>query len=209
LASNADYLRSKKIGDEYYCFLTECKEPHACTILLRGASKDVLNEIERNLQDAMNVARNVMMDAKLLPGGGAIEMEISVQLNEKASSLESSAQFPYRAAASAFEVIPRTLSQNCGSNVVRVITDLRSRHAKSNKNGCFMGIDGNTGDVTDMRDIGVWDTLTVKQQVFKTAIEAASMLLRIDEVLSGIKKDDNKPNPPKVYPGGIPEDVEV
>ena len=61
----------------YFAFLVECKEPKACTILLRGASKDILNEVERNLQDAMNVARNVMMDASLCPGGGAVEMEVA------------------------------------------------------------------------------------------------------------------------------------
>ena len=72
----------KKIGDEYFTFMTECKDPKACTILLRGASKDVLNEIERNLHDALGVARNVLVNPKLVPGGGAIEMELSCRLME-------------------------------------------------------------------------------------------------------------------------------
>ena len=75
----------KKIGDEYFTFMTECKKPKACSILLRGASKDVLNEIERNLQDALGVARNVLINPKLVPGGGALEMELSCRLMEKAA----------------------------------------------------------------------------------------------------------------------------
>jgi T-complex protein 1 subunit gamma len=78
----------KKIGDEYFTFMTKCKEPKACSILLRGASKDVLNEIERNLQDALGVARNVMINPKLVPGGGAVEMELSCRLMEYAQNIE-------------------------------------------------------------------------------------------------------------------------
>lgn len=74
----------KKIGDEYFTFLTECKEPRACSIILRGASKDVLNEIERNLQDALGVCRNVFLNPKVVPGGGALEMELACRLMEKA-----------------------------------------------------------------------------------------------------------------------------
>ena len=70
----------KKIGDEYFTFLTECKEPRACSIILRGASKDVLNEIERNLQDALGVCRNVFLNPKVVPGGGALEMQLACRL---------------------------------------------------------------------------------------------------------------------------------
>lgn len=100
----------KKIGDDYFTFMTECKEPTACSIVLRGASKDVLNEIERNLHDALGVARNVLNNPKLVPGGGALEMEIACKLNEKAMTVEGIQQWPYKALASAFEVIPRTLA---------------------------------------------------------------------------------------------------
>lgn len=113
------------IGDEYYTFLTKCKDPNACTILLRGPSKDILNEIERNLQDAMSVARNVYFEPRLAPGGGATEMAISVRLAEKAKNIEGVAQWPYRAVSDAMEVIPRTLVQNCGGNPIRVLSSLR------------------------------------------------------------------------------------
>lgn len=79
----------RKIGDDYFTFMTECKKPNACSIILRGASKDVLNEIERNLHDAMGVARNVLVNPKLVPGGGALEMELACRLLEKAQTVES------------------------------------------------------------------------------------------------------------------------
>ncbi|KAF0400197.1 T-complex protein 1 subunit gamma [Gigaspora margarita] len=114
-----------KIGDEYFTFLTKCKNPKACTILLRGPSKDILNEVERNLQDAMCVARNVFFNPLLAPGGGATEMAISVKLSENSKTLEGVEQWPYKSVADALEVIPRTLVQNCGGNAIKVLTQLR------------------------------------------------------------------------------------
>ncbi|KAL2613151.1 hypothetical protein R1flu_024843 [Riccia fluitans] len=182
----AGLFEVQKIGDEYFTFIVECKNPKACTVLLRGASKDLLNEVERNLHDAMGVARNVIKDSKLVPGGGAAEMAVSSILKQKGALIESIEQWPYNAAARAFEVIPRTLAQNCGVNVIRVMTALQAKHASSENR--MIGIDGNTGVITDMKAAGIWDSYGVKVQTFKTAIEAASMLLRIDDILSGLKK---------------------
>ena len=117
----------EKIGDEYFTFLTACQDPQACTVLLRGPSKDVLNEIDRNLADAMSVARNVFFDPTLAPGGGATEMAISVGLQQKARSVTGVEGWPFRAVADAMEVIPRTLVQNSGGNAIRVLTELRVR----------------------------------------------------------------------------------
>lgn len=111
----------------YFTFLTECKTPKACTILLRGPSKDILNEIDRNFADAMSVARNVVFDPTLAPGGGATEMAISVGLHAKARSVVGIEGWPYRAVADAMEVVPRTLVQNSGGNAIRVLTELRVR----------------------------------------------------------------------------------
>lgn len=96
----------RKIGDEYFTYLVECKNPKACTIVLRGPSKDVLQEIDRNLQDAMAVARNVLFEPRLVPGGGASEMALSVGLIERAKKISGPQQMPYRAAAHALSVIP-------------------------------------------------------------------------------------------------------
>ena len=114
-----------KLGDEYFTYLTKCSSPKACTILLRGPSKDILNEIDRNLADAMGVARNVVFDPRLAPGGGATEMAISVGLAKKSKSIEGVDGWPFKAVSEAMEVIPRTLIQNAGGNAIRVLTQLR------------------------------------------------------------------------------------
>lgn len=176
----------RKLGDEYFSFFEECAEPKACTILMRGASKDVLNEMERNLQDAMQVARNVVFEPLLLPGGGATEMAIACALRRQSDSIEGVQKWPYRAVAEALEVIPRTLLQNCGAHVVRVMTALRAKHA-TGKNSTF-GVDGIKGKLVDMDDAGVWEPFSVKTQSIKTAVEAACMLLRIDDIVSGLSK---------------------
>merc|ERR1719341_3001759 len=112
IGTGAGLFEVKKIGDEYFSFIEECKDPKACTILLRGASKDILNEVERNLQDALNVARNLWLEPALVPGGGATEMEVAYTLSQMAKSLNGVIQWPYKAVATALEIIPRTLAQN-------------------------------------------------------------------------------------------------
>ncbi|CAG4935018.1 unnamed protein product [Colias eurytheme] len=173
----------KKIGDDYFTFVTECKNPKACTILLRGASKDVLNEIERNLQDALHVAKNLVLNPRLVAGGGAVEMAVSQALAANASH-----NTPYRAVATALEIIPRTLAQNCGANTIRTLTALRARHAGNAGTMSTFGIDGETGEIVDMVARKVWEPLAVKLQVYKTALETAILLLRIDDIVSGSKK---------------------
>lgn len=176
----------EKIGDEYFTFLTKCEDPKACSIILRGPSKDIIAEVERNLQDAMCVARNVFFNAKLAPGGGATEMAVSVKLEEKAKLLEGVEQWPYRSAAEAMEVIPRTLVQNCGGNAIKILTQLRAKHANGEHS---FGIDGESGKVVDMKDYGIWEPTAVKLQTIKTAIESACLLLRVDDIVSGLSKN--------------------
>merc|ERR1719305_1321835 len=139
----------RKIGDEYFTFIENCKDPKACTILLRGASKDILNEVERNLQDALHVARNIYQDPRLVPGGGAVEMEVSHLLIQKGKSMSGVLQWPYRAAANALEVIPRTLANNCGANPIRTLTQLKAKHATEGNSS--WGVNGLTGKVEDMK----------------------------------------------------------
>ena len=185
-----------KIGDEYFSFINECKNPKACTIMLRGPSKDLLNEIERNIQDALFVARNIMLEPFYLPGGGCVEMIVSKHLNEKSKTITDVQQWPYRIFSKALEVIPRTLIQNCGGNTIRTLTALRAKHATTELNSTqkeqsiYWGINGETGDIVDIKDIEIWEPLSVKLQAYKTAIEAGILLLRIDDIISGTKKRD-------------------
>lgn len=198
IGTGCGLFKIRKIGDEYFSFMTQCEDPKACSILLRGGTKDVLNEVERNLHDAFNVARNIILEPRLLPGGGATEMEVAARLKEKSKSIEGTRQYAYRAVADALEVIPRSLAHNCGADVVRVMTDLRARHASTE--GVNWGIDGNKGTVSDTRAMGILDTLAVKKQTLRTAVEAAAMLLRIDDIISGISKKKRDVNPTQHVP---------
>eukprot|EP01129_Flabellula_baltica_P015744 TRINITY_DN8126_c0_g1_i1.p1 TRINITY_DN8126_c0_g1~~TRINITY_DN8126_c0_g1_i1.p1 ORF type:complete len:535 (+),score=134.32 TRINITY_DN8126_c0_g1_i1:29-1633(+) len=179
----------EKIGDEYYSFL-RCEESKSCCILLRGPSKEVLNEVERNLNDSLHVTRNIFLDARLCPGGGSTEMALGTYLREKSLTVGGVDQWPYHSVGIALEVIPRTLIENCGVNVVRTLTNLRATH-NDKKNKSF-GINGETGEITDMTTLNIWEPLSVKVQTFKAAIESACTLLRIDDIVSGQKKKEEQ-----------------
>merc|ERR1719414_2713736 len=201
IGTGAGLFEVRKIGDEYFTFIEQCKNPKACTILLRGASKDILNEVERNLQDALNVARNLYQEPALVPGGGATEIEVAHLLTQKAKTLKGVIQWPYKAVANALEIIPRTLAQNCGANTIRSLTALRAKHAKEEDKNVNWGINGETGELADMSLLGIWEPLSVKLQVYKTAIETAILLLRIDDIVSGSKKKGDVGQGPAVDHG--------
>ena len=112
-------------------------------------------------------------------------MAVSVKLAERAQLVEGVAQWPYQLVADAFEVIPRTLIQNCGGHSIRVLAQLRAKHAAGHHT---FGIDGELGKVVDMNDYGVWEPEAVKLQLLKTAIESACLLLRVDDIVSGVRK---------------------
>merc|ERR1719341_1597403 len=194
IGTGAGLFEIKKIGDEYFSFVTECKNPKACTIVLRGPSKDIINEVERNLQDALGVARNLVLEPRLVIGGGAVEMAVSQALQDKAKSITGVKQWPYSACAQALEVIPRTLAQNCGANIIRLLTTLRAKHANGEHH---FGVDGESGELADMKELKIWEPLAVKLQVYKTAV----LLLRIDDIVSGSKRAKEE--------GGAPAPSEV
>ncbi|KAI1229868.1 hypothetical protein IHE44_0010573, partial [Lamprotornis superbus] len=165
VGTGARLFEVKKIGDEYFAFITDCKDPKACTIILRGASKEIL---------------------ALVPGGGATEMAVSHALTERSKGMTGVEQWPYRAVAQALEVIPRTLIQNCGASTIRVLTSLRAKHTQEGSQ--TWGVNGETGALVDMKELGIWEPLAVKLQTYKTAVETAVLLLRIDDIVSGHKK---------------------
>merc|ERR1740136_111974 len=194
LGTKCKLFEMRKVGPDWFCYLDECVDPKACTIVLRGGSKDVLNELERNLQDAMQVVRNVVYDPKLLPGGGATEMAVAMGIRRASMSVKGVGQKPFAAIADAMEVIPRALASNCGVSVIRTVTALRAKHAaayeKNPSTPCNVGINGRTGDLVTMEELGIWEPFTVKVQTIKTAIENACMILRIDDIVSGSKKKE-------------------
>ncbi|KRZ03433.1 T-complex protein 1 subunit gamma [Trichinella zimbabwensis] len=190
VGTKATLFEVEQIGHEYFAKVLNHNDPHACTLILRGPNKDLLKEIERNFNDALNVVRNVYMNPRAVPGGGAVEMCLGHILKKKAFDKEGVAQFIYNAIADAFEIIPLTLLSNCDSNPIREITSLRVKYAKDIST---WGVNGCTGNLVDMHTYNVWDPLLVKQQIYKSALEVTTvMILRIDDIVSGVKsKRDN------------------
>merc|ERR1739848_429405 len=199
-------FQMKKISEDWYCFLEDCADPKACTVLLRGGSTDILNEIERNLEDAMEVIRNVVYEPRVVPGGGATEMAISVALERKSRTMTTIEKRAYEMVSKCFEVIPRTLTENCGVSVIRTVTQLRQLHLshgeddekdKSKEDMSIphsdYGVNGETGELVKMSELGIWEPLSVKVHAIQTAIENACMILRIDDIVAGSKskKNDN------------------
>ncbi|CAG2123441.1 unnamed protein product, partial [Medioppia subpectinata] len=131
----------------------------------------MLNELERNLQDAMSVTRNIYNEPFILAGGGAVEMAVGKILSEKAKSITGVHQWPYKAIQKALEVIPRTLIQNCGGDTIRTLTALRAKHATTSADNKTWGINGETGELADISKLGIWEPLSVKLQAYKTAVE--------------------------------------
>jgi len=177
----------RKVGDEYFSFFVECENPKACSIILRGGAKDILQEVERNLMDAMNVVRNIFKNPMVLPGGGATEMALAHHLRVSACNVPGQMAFPYKAVATALEVIPRTLANNCGADTIRVMTQLRAAHAEGNTT---MAIDGEKGTLVDANELNIWEPYVVKESSIKTSMEAACMLLRIDDIVSGVTSEE-------------------
>ena len=139
----------------------------------------------------MKVAKNVLLDPRMLPGGGATELAVAAAIIKSADDIEGISKWPYSAIAEAMEIIPRTLAENCGTNVIRTLTELRAKHTLADGSGSSFGVNGTTGGVADMNQLNIWEPYCVKTQTFKTAIESACMILRIDDVVSGTRKKRN------------------
>uniref|UniRef100_A0A0A9W1M3 T-complex protein 1 subunit gamma n=2 Tax=Lygus hesperus TaxID=30085 RepID=A0A0A9W1M3_LYGHE len=193
----------EKIGDEYYTYLMKCQDPKACSIVLRGGSKDLLQELERNLMDAISVARCLTMYPNVLPGGGATEMALSAYLLKQSKKIDGVGQLPYKSVSKALEIIPRILAKNAGANAVQIITELRAKHTLDEDTmkdtGFTWGIDGNEGVIVDVCSIDLWEPYIVKTQIFKTAIEASALLLRVDAIVSGIRTNQNAVGSAEAY----------
>ena len=121
----------------------------------------------------------------MLPGGGATEMALCNALAKSQDSIEGISKWPYASIGTALEVIPRTLAQNCGANVIRVLTELRTKHSEDEST---WGVNGTTGEPADMNALGIWEPYCVKAQTLKTAVESSNLILRIDDVVSGTRK---------------------
>ncbi len=201
----AGLVEERKVGEDKMVFVENCKNPKAVTILIRGAAKHVVEEAERSIHDAIAVVRNVMEDRKVVPGGGAVEIEVSRKLREYAETLGGREQFAVKAFADVVEVIPKVLITNAGFDQIDKIAELRAAHKQGN---LTTGFEVNTGEIKDMIKEGVIEPTRVKKQAIASATEAAEMILRIDDVIAAGKMEKGKgagAQPlPQSYPGGAP-----
>lgn len=196
----AGLIEEKKIGDDDMTFVTGCKDSKAVSIIVRGGTEHVVDEVERALHDAIRVVGVAIEDGKAIPGGGATEIEVSLRLRDYASTVGGREQLAIEAFADALEIIPWTLGENAGLDSIDLLIELRSKHEgkKANKNA---GVDVYSGKVKDMIKLNVIEPIRVKTQAVKSATDVAAMILRIDDIIASKKMEG--PPPGAGAPGGM------
>jgi thermosome len=187
----AGHVEERKIGDDKMVFIEDCKDPKSVSILIRAGLERLVDEAERALNDALSVVADVVHKPKVVTGAGAIEAELAKKLKDYAIKVGGREQLAIEAFAESLEMIPKTLADNAGINRIDIMVALRSAHEK--KEGLSMGVDVFDGKIKDMRKQGVLEPARVKEQAIKSAAEAASMILRVDDVIAAAKPP---PTPP-------------
>ena len=187
----AGLVEERKVGGEEMIFVEKCKNPKAVSIIIKGGTEHVVDELGRALEDALRVVGVVVEDKKIVAGGGAPEVELSLRLREYAATQGGRIQLAIEAFASALEVIPRTLAENAGLDPIDKLVELRAAHEKGEKT---YGLDVFEGKPVDMLAAGVVEPLRVKTQAIASAAEAAVMILRIDDVIASAKSAGPSPD---------------
>ena len=187
----AGLVEEKKIGDDKMVFIQECKDPRSVSILIRAGLERVVDEAERSLNDALSVVADVVHKPKVVTGAGAVEAELAKRLRDYSTKVGGREQLAIEAFAETLEMIPKTLAENGGLDPIDIMVSLRSAHEK--KDGMNYGVDVLKGGVKDMKKQGVIEPLRVKEQAIRSAAEAASMILRVDDVIAAAKPP---PTPP-------------
>ncbi|MEM2140642.1 thermosome subunit beta [Nitrososphaera sp.] len=193
----AELVEERKVETDKWVFVEGCKHPKSVTILIRGGSQRVVDEADRSVHDALMVSKDVLEKPAIVAGGGAPEAYAASKLREWANTLSGREQLAAEKFAEALEVIPLALAENAGMDPIDTITELRSRQSKGAK---WTGVDARNAKVADMSKLDVVEPLAVKEQIIKSATEAASMILRIDDVIASSKSGGGGPPMP---PGGM------
>ncbi len=178
----AGLVREEKIGEEEMLFVEKCSNPKAVTLLIRGGTEHVAEEVKRAVVDALGDVAATIREGWVVGGAGAVEIELAMALRKYASSLRGREQLAVQAFADAVEIVPRTLAENAGLDPIDVLTRLRAAHEGGQK---WAGINVFTGEVMDAWDEGVIEPLKIKTQALSSATEVAEMILRIDDVILG------------------------
>ena len=192
-------VEERKISDDKMIFVEGCKDPKAVAIFIRAGLERMIDEAERALNDALFVINDVIVLAKMVPGGGAIETEVSKSVRAYARNVGGREQLAIEAFADALEVVPRTLADNAGLDVLDTMVALKAAHEK--KDGFSVGVNVFKEGVIDMLEQGVIEPMSVKLQAIKSAVEVSAMILRIDDVVAAIAPS----MPAGGGPGGMPD----
>jgi len=198
----AGLVEEKKFSGDEMITIANCKNPKAVSIIIRGGSDHIIDEIERALHDALRVVGVVVQDKKVVAGGGAPEVELSLQLHRYAATVGGRNQLAIEAFAQALEVIPRSLAENAGLDAIDMVVAIRAAHEAGKKT---FGLDVYEGKPVDMQKAGVVEPLKVKTQAISSATDAAVMILRIDDVIASSQSDSKNPGGmPRGSMGGMP-----
>jgi thermosome len=195
----AGNVEEQKIGDDKMTFVTDCKNPKAVSILIRGSTEHVVDELDRGMHDALFVVKVALEDGKMTAGGGAAATWISMALREYATTVGGREQMAIEAYANAVEIIPKTLAENAGLDPIDMMLEVRRSHKKGGK---YAGVDVLNGKVSDMLKINVIEPLRVSVQEIQVSTEAATMILRIDDIIAS--KGGGGGGMPPGGPGGMP-----
>lgn len=190
---SAGLVEERKVGEEHMTFVSDCKKARTVTILVRGGTEHVVDEVKRAVTDAVGDVAAALKDGKVMAGAGAPEIELSREIRKYADTLSGREQLALQAFAEAVETIPRTLAENAGLDPIDVLTELKSAHDKGQR---WAGINVFTGKVMDAWKEGVIEPLKIKQQAIASASEVATMILRIDDVIAASKLKEAKPPAP-------------
>jgi len=185
----AELVEQRKVAGENMIFVEGCKNPKAVTILIRGGTEHVVDEVERALEDAVKVVKDIVEDGKIVAAGGAPEIELAIRLDEYAKEVGGKEQLAIEAFAEALKVIPRTLAENAGLDPIETLVKVIAAHKEK---GPTIGVDVFEGEPTDMMERGVIAPVRVTKQAIKSASEAAIMILRIDDVIAASKLEKDK-----------------
>ena len=177
----ADIVQQKKVESDKWVFIEGCRNPLSVTLLIRGGSQRVVDEVDRSIHDALMVVKDVMETPSIVGGGGAPEAYVASHLKEWADKFEGREQLAIKKYAEALETIPLTIAENAGMDPLDTMVNLR---AKQNQGHKWTGIDAKKTEVADMFSQDIVEPLVVKEQIIKSATEAACMILRIDDVIS-------------------------
>ena len=199
-AGYAASVEEKKISDDKMIFVEGCKNPKAVSILIRGGTERVVDEADRSIHDALCVVKDVVEEPKIVAGGGAPEIEVARLLRDYAEKLVGRERLAVNAFADALEVIPTTLAENSGMDPIDAISEMQSEHAKGKK---WIGVDGFNNKIADMTKLDVYEPMVVKAQSIKSATEASTMLLKIDDMIA-VSKMRAPAGPPGGGMGGMP-----